>query len=132
MKLDAQVAYDEGRYSGQNPGNPNQRRPPVNISASTDVMSATISQPQSGSRPPPSPGGGETGGPPDHASAIENMGSTLTDDIRDSVLVGVKELEKSGTSFEEIKPFADSEPEANSVDVSSGQQQPGQLVNIRS
>ena len=44
----------------------------------------------------------------------------------------MKELEKSGASFEEIKSFVDSELEANGVDVSGGQQRSGQLVDMMS
>ncbi len=105
----------------------------MNMNISTDVMSTTISQAQSGSRPPPSPGGGGgKGGPPDHASAIESMGSTLTDDAMDTLLAGVKELEDSGASFEDIKSYVDTELEANGVDVSGGQQRSGQLVDMMS
>lgn len=103
----------------------------MNLNISTDLTSATISQAQSQSRPPPPPGGGK-GGPPDHASAIESLGSTLTDEAKDSLYAGVAELEESGASFEEIKSFVDSELEANGVDVSGGQSRSGQLVDVMS
>lgn len=104
----------------------------MNTSISADLMSATISQAQSGSRPPPPPGGGDKGGPPDHASAIESLGSSLSDDVKDALFAGVEELEKSGASFEEIKSFVDNELEANGVDVSGGGQRSGQLVDVMS
>jgi hypothetical protein len=103
----------------------------MNISISPDVMSPTISPLRSGSRPPPPPGEGGIGGPPAHASAIETMGST-TDEVKDSLLAGVVQLDESGASFEEIKSFVNSELEANSVDVSGGHQRSGQLVDMMS
>ena len=102
----------------------------MNMSTSPDVMSATISQP--GSLPSPPPDRGVKGELPNAVSAIEKMGSTLTDDIKDSLLAGVVELEESGASFEEIQSFVDSKLEANGVDVSGGHQRSGQLVDMLS
>ena len=97
----------------------------LNISSSMTATAMTQSQ----SRPPPPPGGGG-GNPPDHASAIEKLGSSLSNEAKDALFAGVEELEESGASFEEIKAFVDSELEANGVDVSGGQQRSGQLVDI--
>lgn len=59
------------------------------------------------------------------------MGSALSDDVKDTLMAGVAELEDSGASFEEIKSFVDTELEANGVDVSGGQRT-GQLVDMMS
>ncbi len=99
----------------------------MNMSISTDAMSSTISAPQPVTRSLPPPGEGGLGGSPDHASA-----STLTDEVKDSLLAGVVELGESGASSEEIKSFVDSELEANGVDASGGHQRSGQLVNMTS
>ena len=96
----------------------------MNISAST--TSANVSQTQSAQRPPPPPP------PPDHAAAISSLGSTLTEEVQDSILAGAKELEEAGATFEEIKSFVDGQLEANGVDLSSERQKSGQLVNITS
>lgn len=102
------------------------------MSISSNMMAASTSQAQSASRPPPPPGGGEKGGPPSHASAIQSLGSTLTQEVQDSLLAGVTELEESGASFDEIKSYVDSELEANGVDISGGQQRSGHLLDIMS
>ena len=101
----------------------------MNMSISTDLMSASTTQAQYGSRPPPPPDGGSKGGPPDHTTAVQSLGGNLTDGARDSLLAGVSELEESGASFEEIKSFVDSELESNGVDLSGGQRS-GQLVDM--
>jgi len=103
----------------------------MTVSIFADLTSASLSQTQSQSRPPPPPGAG-AGGPPSHASAIEKLGSTLSDAAKDSLFAGVEEMEKAGASFNEIKSFVNSELEANGVDTSGGQNRSGQLINIMS
>ena len=102
----------------------------MNMSTSPDVMSATISLP--GSLPPPPPERGIKGELPDAVSAVEQLGNTLTDGVKDSLYAGIQELEESGASFEEIKSFVDSELKANGVDLSGGHQRSGQLVDLMS
>lgn len=87
-------------------------------------MSASSTQPQSASRPPPPPP------PPDHGAALVELGSMLTQEAQDAILTGAKELDESGATFEEIKSFVDGQLEAHGVDISTGQQHTGQLVNI--
>ncbi len=103
---------------------------PMNMSTSPDVMSATISPP--GSLPPPPPERGAKGELPDTVSAIGKTGSTLTADVKDSLLAGVVELEQSGASLEEVTSFVDSTLEANGVEDSGGYQRSGQLVDMMS
>lgn len=93
----------------------------MNLSISSNMMSASMAQPQSAPRPPP---------PPDHAEAILALGSMLTQDAQDTILTGAKELEQSGATFEEIKAFVDGQLEASGVDLSSEQQRSGQLIDI--
>lgn len=100
----------------------------MNVSVSADITAAGVTQTQS--RPPPPPSGGRGEGPPSHATAIEKLGSSLSDDVKDSLLASVQELEESGASFEEIKSFVDNELEANGVDFSSRQSRSGQFIDI--
>jgi len=104
----------------------------MSMSIQADLTSASLSQTQSQSRPPPPPGGGSGEGPPSHAQAIENLGSSLSTEIRDSLFSTVEEMEEAGASFDEIKSFVDTELEANGIDMSGGQSRSGQLVNIMS
>lgn len=99
----------------------------MNMSISPDLMSATISTPASRPASPP-----REGGVPAQASATDAMGGSLTNEARDSVLAGAMELEESGASSEKIKSFVSSELAANGVDVSSGHQRSGKLVDMMS
>lgn len=101
----------------------------MNVNLSSNLNTAALAQTQN--RPPP-PGGGGRSGPPDHAAAIEKLGSTLTNEAKDSLLAGVEKLEESGASFEEIKSFVDGELEANGIDTSGASRRSGQVVDIMS
>jgi hypothetical protein len=109
----------------QNSCNLNLRYFLMNMSVSPDIMAATISAPQSVSRPAPCPGG-----PPDHASENETMGGALPSDVKQSLLTGAGELEASGASSEDIKSYVEGEMEANGVDGAGGSQRSGQLVDM--
>jgi hypothetical protein len=100
----------------------------MNMSVSPDIMAATISAPQSVSRPTPSPGG--NGGPPEHSSENETMGGALPSDVKQSLLTGSGELEASGASSEDIKSYVEGKMEANGVDGAGGSQRSGQLVDM--
>ena len=104
----------------------------MNMSISTDIMSATISEPMSGYRPPPPPDGVGGAELPNAVSVIEQTGSTMTDNVKGSLLAGAVELDKSGASFEDIKSFVDTELEANGIGFSDGYQRSGQLVDMMS
>ncbi|MGQ7845143.1 hypothetical protein ACUNV4_11750 [Granulosicoccus sp. 3-233] len=103
----------------------------MTVSLYADLTSASLSQTQSQSRPLPPPGvGGDS--PPSPASAVDNPGSALPPETRDSLFAAVGELQEAGATSDEIKSFVDSELEANGVDFTAGQNRSGQLINIMS
>ena len=96
------------------------------MNVSTDLISATITEQPS--RPPrPEP---ETSVPPPHTTAIESLGSSLSENTRDSIFTAAQELQQSGADFEEVKAFVNSELEANGVEIPDGGQRSGQLVDL--
>lgn len=99
------------------------------MNVSPDLMSSTISS--VGSQSPPSIIG-DNHGPPDHATTIQSLGGTLSQDTKDALLAGVSQLEESGASFEVIKSFVDTRLEASGIDASGGNHRTGQLVDIMS
>lgn len=72
-------------------------------------------------RPPPPP----SGGAPSHEDAINTLGSSLSEDVRESLLSTVEEMEEDGASFDEIRAYVQDELEANGVEM----QRPGAIVN---
>ena len=105
----------------------------MNISISTtDLTATTIAPDNTRPSPPPPPSGGKGEGPVSHAIAIEQLGGTLSTDLKDSLMAQTQVMEDSGASFEDIKSFVDSELEANGVDISPGHQRSGQFVDIMS
>ena len=55
------------------------------------------------------------GGPPSHKNVISQLGQSLTEEQRTSILAKVSELQESGASFEEIKGIADNLLEENGI-----------------
>ena len=105
----------------------------MNISASTtDLTATTIAPDNTRPAPPPPPSGGEGEGPVSQVIAIEQLGGTLSTDLKDSLMADAQVLEDSGASFEEVKSFVDSELESNGIDISPGPQRSGQFVDIMS
>lgn len=101
----------------------------MNVSFSSDLLSSTISTQESQPRPA-TPADVGNGGPPDHATAIESPGSSLSDEAQAELLAKVNEMGSSGASFDDIKTFVDSELTSNGVDISSEGQRSGQFVDI--
>lgn len=93
------------------------------MNVSTDLFSATMTEQPSH---PPQP----EAKPPTHATPIEALGSSLSENTRDSLLASAQELQQSGADFEEVQAFVSSELEANGVDLPAGGPRTGQLVNI--
>ena len=104
----------------------------MNISASTTDLTATTIAPDNTRPALPPPSGGEGEGPVSQVIAIEQLGGTLSTDMKDSLMADAQVLEDSGASFEEVKSFVDSELESNGIDISPGPQRSGQFVDIMS
>ena len=99
------------------------------MNVSPDLMSSTISA--AGTQSPPSITG-DNHGPPDHATTVQSLGGTLSQDAKDALLAGVNQLEEAGAPFDTIKSYVDSKLEASGIDVSGGNHRSGQLVDIMS
>jgi len=101
----------------------------MNVSTSNDLTSTAMSLSQAQSTPIPPPGSGEAG-PSTRVAALEPLGGALSDGAKDALFAEAGNLENAGASFEEIKAFVSSELEAGGVDLSSGSQRSGQLVDM--
>ena len=92
------------------------------MNVSTDLFSATMTEPPRQSPPEVQP--------PPHATAIETLGGSLPEQARDSLLYAARELQQSGADFEQVKAFVNSELESNGVDLETSHQRSGQLVDL--
>ena len=100
----------------------------MNMSISSDLMSATISPPQPSSSPPPSQVGKEDR--QETVSAVQTSGNKSTIDAKNSLKAGVAELQESGASFADIKSYVNSELKASDIDEVSGPQRSGYLIYV--
>jgi len=102
----------------------------ISTNQSTTAMSMAITD-VSASPPPPPPqrsAGGEA--PVSHANAVQQLGQTLSNTVKDEIVVKAQELEESGASFEEVKSFVDNALEENGAKPSEGSARSGQFVDI--
>lgn len=92
----------------------------------------SITDPSANSGPPPirPATGGE--GPAVHPSAIEQSGKPLSDDVKDEILARAQQLQDTGTSFEEVKGFVDSELEDHGMQLPEGSSRSGQFIDTYS
>ncbi len=101
----------------------------MNTSISSDLLSATISKPQSSSRPAP-PEVSNKGGA-ENVSAVQTASNKSTINAKNSLMEGVTELQESGASFVDIKSYVNSEIKASGIDESSGSRRSGYLIYVK-
>ena len=74
--------------------------------------------------------GGE--GPTSHTAAIEQLGKSLSDDVKDEILAKAHELSDAGATFGELKGFFDGQLEDHGVQVPEGGSRSGRFINTYS
>ena len=82
--------------------------------------------------PPPPPPQRSTGGeaPVSHANAVQQLGQTLSNTVKDQIVVKAQELEESGASFEEVQSYVDTALEENGSKAPEGEARIGQFVGM--
>ena len=79
--------------------------------------------------PPPQGQGGPKGTRPSHKEAINELGSSLSEETRTEMLSTVAEMQEAGEDDEAIKSYVDQTLTDNGVDLS--ERQSGFLLNIQ-
>jgi hypothetical protein len=77
--------------------------------------------------PPGGPGRREK---PSHTEAVNNLGASLSEEVRNDMLSEIDAMSKDGATNEEIKSYVHETLESHGVDIPvRGQHKPGSLIN---
>lgn len=92
---------------------------------SPDLLSATISpavQPPPTAEPDISPA--------TQVPTIENWGNALSDDARDALYAGARDMEEAGASEEQVREFVENQLESQGASVPEGAPKTGRLIDV--
>lgn len=93
------------------------------------TISMTVSDPSANTGPPPIRRAVSGEGPTSHPAAVEQLGKSLSDDIKDEILAKAHELKDSGATFGELRGFIDGQLEDHGVQLPDGGSRSGRFIN---